>query len=57
MLINGWEVQIEIYTGVSVTLVSEATFSNLKTSTAMPPLEMANSKLRIYIGEEIKTLG
>ena len=38
-------------------LVSEDTFSNLKTSTAMPPLEMANIKLCTYIGEEIETLG
>jgi len=38
-------------------LVSEDTFSNLKTSTAMPQLEMANIKLRTYIGEEIETLG
>jgi len=57
MIINGQEVQMEIDTSASVTLVSEATFSNLKTSTAMPPLEKANIKLRTYTGEEIKTLG
>jgi len=35
MIINGQEVQMEIDTGASVALVSEATFSNLKTSTAI----------------------
>jgi len=57
IIINGQEVQMEIDTGASVTLVSEATFSNLKTSTAMPPLEKENIKLCTYTGEEIKTLG
>ena len=55
MIINGQEVQMEIDTGASVTLLSEATFSNLQTSTAMPPLEKANINLLLL--EEIKTLG
>ena len=47
---------MEIYTSTSVTLVSEATFNTLKTSTTMPPLEPASIKLHTYT-EEIKTLG
>ena len=48
---------MEIDTGASVTLVSEATFDTLKTSTTIPPLEPASIKLRTYTGEEIRTLG
>jgi len=57
VVINGLEVQMEIDTGASVTLVSEATFDTLKTSTTIPPLEPASIKLRTYTGEEIRTLG
>ena len=55
--INGADVQMEVDTGVSMTLISKATFDKIWNSQTAPPLQSTGSKLRTYTGENFEVLG
>ena len=52
--IEGFNVQMEVDTRTSMTLISKATFDKMWTT---PPLQSIGSKLRTYTGENIEALG
>ena len=55
--INRADVQMEVDTGASMTLISKATFDKIWNSQTAPPLKSTGSKLRTYNGENIEVLG
>ena len=57
LTLNGEEVEIEIDTGASVSLISQVAFDKLQSSVTLLPLKTEQIKLRTFIGEEIKVLG
>ena len=57
LTINGKQVEMEIDTGASLSLISKATYDKLQSSAALPPLKTEQIKLRTYTGEEISVLG
>ena len=57
LTINGTQVEMEIDTGASLSLISKATYDKLQSSATLPPLKSEQIKLRTYTGEEINVLG
>ena len=57
LTINDIQVEMEIDTGASVSLISKTTFDKLQPSAKFPQLESEQMKLRTYTGEEINVLG
>ena len=55
--INSTTLNMEVDTGASRSLVSEATYNQLKTQTDLPPLQSTTAELRTYTGEQIPILG
>ena len=57
MAINGIQMEMEIDTGASVSLISKNKFDKFQSSAAFPSLTNEQIKLRTYTGEEISVLG
>ena len=57
LTINGIQMEMEIDTGASVSLISKSTFDKFQSSAAFPPLTNEQIKLCTYTGEEINVLG
>ena len=57
VLVNSVELQMEVYTGASVSLISEASYKGLWTKTHRPRLEPSTRKLHTYTSEGLKVLG
>ncbi|XP_028304146.1 uncharacterized protein K02A2.6-like [Gouania willdenowi] len=55
--LNGTELEMEVDTGASVSVISQATYSKLWCPGKAPALRKANIKLRQYTGECIPLLG
>ena len=56
LTLNGKEVEMEIDTGSSVSLISKTVFDKLQSSVTLPALNTEQIKLRTYTGEEINVL-
>ena len=54
--VNGVELQMEVDTGASASIISQTTYQK-SWPTHAPPLQPSNVKLRTYTGEELKVLG
>ena len=57
LYINDTPVEMEVDTGVAVSIINEATFQRLQQSSCAPTLEPANSKLKTYTGQSIAVQG
>ena len=57
VLVNSVEVQMEVDTGASVSLISETSYKGLWTKTHRPRLKPCTRKLHTYTGEGLKVLG
>ena len=57
LTISGTQVEMEIDTGASLSLISKATYDKLQSSATLPPLKSEQIKLHTYTGEEINVLG
>ena len=55
--IEGANVPMEVDTGASMTLISQATFNKLWSAEMAPTLNPTSSKLRTYTGEKIEVKG
>ena len=55
--INGVPVKMEVDTGASVTVVTQATYQKIKASSHIQPLQHSRVRLRTYTGETIPVLG
>ena len=55
--LDGKVLDMEVDTGASLSLISEATFKSLWNASAAPALQESAVKLRTYTGEEIAVLG
>ena len=51
------QVEMEVDTGASLSLISKATYDKLQSSAVLPPLKTKQIKLHAYTGEEISVLG
>ena len=51
------EVQMEVDTGASASIISEATYQKLWSRAEAPQLQPSTARLRTYTGEELKILG
>lgn len=56
LTINGMQIEMEIDTGASLSLISKATYDKLQSSAALPPLKTKQIKLHTYTGEVISVL-
>ncbi|XP_058872250.1 uncharacterized protein K02A2.6-like [Acipenser ruthenus] len=54
---QGEELQMEVDTGASFTVISESTYRGTWHGKQLPPLSKSAIKLRTYTGEEIKVIG
>ena len=58
LLLNGSKLVMEIDTGASVSLISQATYQRLWPSAeTAPPIKPSQTNLRTYTGEQIRVLG
>jgi hypothetical protein len=55
--INGTSIDMEIDTGASLSVISEATYVDLHSEGKVPPLGNTDVILRTYTGEEVKPKG
>ena len=57
ILLNNSELEMEIDTGASVSLISKATYQNLWSPGTAPPIKPSKTNLRTYTGEQIQVIG
>ena len=57
MTVNHSELEMEIDTGASVSVISEATYRRLGDADHAPPIRNSTVTLRTYTGEDIKVVG
>ena len=57
LTVEGAELRMEVDTGASLSLISEATYRKLWPKDKAPQTESTQIKLRIYTGEELEVLG
>lgn len=55
--IDSTSLEMELDTGASRSIISEATYKNLQTQTELPSLQSTNAQLRTYTGEQLPILG
>lgn len=54
---NSSDLEMEIDTGASLSIISEATYNSLWTADSKPPLKATNVKLHTYTKESLQVLG
>lgn len=57
VMVNHSELEMEIDTGASVSVISEATYRRLWDANHAPPIRNSTGTLRTYTGEDIKVVG
>ena len=57
VVVNGAPLRMEIDTGATLSLISEATYRRLWSAERAPPLSSTNVRLRTYTGEGLKVKG
>ena len=57
LTVNDIQMEMEIDTGASVSLISKSTFDKFQSSAEFPPLMNEQINLRTYKGKEINVLG
>ena len=55
--VNGFPIDMELYTGASLSVMTEEMFAKLHSNGKLPKLQKTETVLRTYTGEEVEPRG